>query len=109
MCRSSTGLRGRLAAVACARCTTAGLASRLRAGQSRDPARRWADEFLRFCQANPSRVRWLGLSDAGSAAIPVLGADLDIRTDLRATRVWHDGETPRRAARSQIRVAATIL
>jgi len=52
---------------------------RLRAGQSRDPARGWADEFLRFLQANPKPVSGASACpDAGSAAIPVLGADLDI-------------------------------
>jgi len=54
--------------------------------------RDWADEFLRFCQANPKPCPLLGLSEAGSPHIPALGADLDIRTDLPRYRVWRDGE-----------------
>jgi uncharacterized protein YcsI (UPF0317 family) len=34
----------------------------------------------------------LGVSEAGDPAIPALGADLDIRTDIPRYRVWRDGE-----------------
>jgi uncharacterized protein YcsI (UPF0317 family) len=53
--------------------------------------RDWAEDFLRFCQANPKPCPVLGVSDAGSPHVPVLGADLDIRTDLPRYRVWRDG------------------
>src|SRR2546423_8788071 len=51
-----------------------------------------AEDFLRFCQANPKPCPLLGVSDAGEPAIPVLGADLDIRTDIPRYRVWRGGE-----------------
>jgi uncharacterized protein YcsI (UPF0317 family) len=52
----------------------------------------WATDFLRFCQANPKPCPLLGMSETGSAQVPVLGADLDIRTDLPRYRVWENGE-----------------
>jgi len=52
----------------------------------------WANEFLRFCQANPKPCPLLGVAEPGSPAIPRLGADLDIRTDLPRYRVWQNGE-----------------
>jgi uncharacterized protein YcsI (UPF0317 family) len=50
-----------------------------------------AEDFLRFCQANPKPCPLLGVSEPGDPAIPVLGADLDIRTDIPRYRVWRDG------------------
>jgi len=52
----------------------------------------YAEDFLRFCQANPKPCPLLGVSEAGDPAIPALGADLDIRTDVPRYRVWRDGE-----------------
>jgi len=54
--------------------------------------RDWADDFLRFCHANPKPCPLLGVSDPGNHALPMLGADLDIRTDLPRYRVWKNGE-----------------
>lgn len=54
--------------------------------------RDWADEFLRFCQANPKPCPVLGTAEEGVPTIPHLGKDLDIRTDLPRYRVWRDGE-----------------
>ncbi|MDR6873223.1 uncharacterized protein YcsI (UPF0317 family) [Bosea sp. BE125] len=51
-----------------------------------------AADFLRFCQANPRPCPIIGVSDVGSPRVPVLGRDLDIRTDLPGYRVWKDGE-----------------
>ena len=51
-----------------------------------------AEDFLRFCQANPKPCPLLGVSEPGDPAIPALGADLDIRTDIPRYRVWRDGE-----------------
>ena len=51
----------------------------------------YAEDFLRFCQANPKPCPLIGVSEKGSAAIPALGADLDIRTDVPRYRVWRDG------------------
>ncbi len=52
----------------------------------------WAEDFLRFCQANPKPCPLLGVSDPGKYELPKLGADLDIRTDLPGYRVWKNGE-----------------
>jgi uncharacterized protein YcsI (UPF0317 family) len=51
-----------------------------------------AHDFLHFCQRNPKPCPLLAVSEAGSAALPSLGADLDIRTDVPRYRVWRDGE-----------------
>lgn len=51
-----------------------------------------AADFLRFCTLNPKPCPVIGLSDPGVPAIPSLGTDLDIRTDLPLYRVWKDGE-----------------
>jgi uncharacterized protein YcsI (UPF0317 family) len=53
--------------------------------------RDWADEFLRFCQANPKPCPVLAVAEPGTPALPALGRDLDIRTDLPRYRVWRDG------------------
>src|SRR5438045_8427782 len=50
-----------------------------------------AADFLRFCQANPKPCPIIGGSDVGDPHVPALGADLDIRTELPAYRVWKDG------------------
>ena len=52
----------------------------------------WADEFLRFCQANPKPCPVLAVSKPGSTELPSLGEDLDICTDVGRYRVWHDGQ-----------------
>src|SRR6476619_3059179 len=52
----------------------------------------YAEDFLRFCQANPKPCPLIGVSEKGSPASPALGADLDIRTDIPRYRVWRDGE-----------------
>ncbi len=50
-----------------------------------------AADFLRFCTLNPKPCPIIGLSEPGDPAVPSLGADLDIRTDLPRYRVWKDG------------------
>jgi uncharacterized protein YcsI (UPF0317 family) len=54
--------------------------------------RDWADEFLRFCVANPKPCPPIGIAEPGDSRLPALGADLDIRTDLGRYRVWRNGE-----------------
>jgi uncharacterized protein YcsI (UPF0317 family) len=52
-----------------------------------------AGDFLRFCQLNPKPCPLIGMSPRpGDPAVPELGADLDIRTDLPKYRVWRNGE-----------------
>ena len=71
---------------------TAGLAPGYVQGNLVVLPRDWADDFLRFCQANPKPCPLLGVSEAGSPALPALGVGLDLRTDLPRYRVWEQGE-----------------
>lgn len=71
---------------------TAGLAPGYVQGNLAVLPRDWAEEFLRFCQQNPKPCPLLGISEAGSPNIPMLGEDLDIRTDIPRYRVWRNGE-----------------
>jgi len=71
---------------------TAGLAPGFVQGNLAILPHDYAEDFLRFCQANPKPCPLLGVSEAGDPAIPALGADLDIRTDIPRYRVWRDGE-----------------
>ena len=51
-----------------------------------------AVDFLRFAQRNPKPCPLIGVSEPGSRAIPELGLDLDIATDIPKYRVWRHGE-----------------
>jgi uncharacterized protein YcsI (UPF0317 family) len=53
--------------------------------------REMADEFLRFCLRNPKPCPILAVSEPGDPALPELGVDIDIRTDIPRYRVWKDG------------------
>jgi uncharacterized protein YcsI (UPF0317 family) len=87
-----TGLDVRLAARSGALdAPTSGLAPGFVQGNLAILPREYAEDFLRFCQANPKPCPLLGVSEAGDPAIPALGADLDIRTDIPRYRVWRDG------------------
>jgi uncharacterized protein YcsI (UPF0317 family) len=50
-----------------------------------------AADFARFCQLNPKPCPLLGQSEPGDPRLPMLGEDLDIRTDIPRYRVWRDG------------------
>ena len=50
-----------------------------------------ACEFLLFCQRNPKPCPLLAVTAPGEAALPTLGAHIDIRTDLPRYRVWRHG------------------
>jgi uncharacterized protein YcsI (UPF0317 family) len=89
----ATGLDVRLASRSGALdAPTAGLAPGFVQGNLAILPRDYAEDFLRFCQANPKPCPLLGVSEPGDPTIPVLGADLDIRTDIPRYRVWRDGE-----------------
>src|SRR5436305_7780042 len=89
----SSGLDVRLAARSGALdAPTAGMAPGFVQGNLAILPHEYAEDFLRFCQANPKPCPLLGVSEAGDPAIPALGADLDIRTDIPRYRVWRDGE-----------------
>lgn len=51
-----------------------------------------ADDFLLFCQRNPKPCPLLAISEPGNPALPELGQDIDIRTDIPRYRVWRHGE-----------------
>jgi uncharacterized protein YcsI (UPF0317 family) len=51
-----------------------------------------AHDFLRFCHSNPRPCPLLAVTETGSPAVPQLGADIDLRTDLPRYRVWRDGK-----------------
>ncbi|PUB13570.1 putative hydro-lyase [Yoonia sediminilitoris] len=52
---------------------------------------RYALDFLRFCQRNPKPCPIVGISDSGNPALPTLGRDIDIRTDVSKYRVFVNG------------------
>src|ERR1700752_2516654 len=51
-----------------------------------------AADFTRFCMLNPNPCPLLGQSEPGDWRLPMLGEDLDIRTDIPRYRVWKKGE-----------------
>ena len=51
-----------------------------------------ADDFLRFCQRTQKACPLLGVGEAGQWAVPRLGQDLDLRTDLPGYYVYRDGQ-----------------
>ncbi len=52
----------------------------------------YALDFLRFCQRNPKPCPLVGVGDTGNPALPTLGRNIDIRTDVPKYRVFRDGE-----------------
>ncbi|WP_293450864.1 putative hydro-lyase [Planktotalea sp.] len=53
--------------------------------------KRYALDFLRFCQRNPKPCPVVGISDTGNPFLPTLGHDIDIRSDVSSYRVFKDG------------------
>jgi uncharacterized protein YcsI (UPF0317 family) len=51
----------------------------------------WADDFAGYCRANPTPCPLIGMTRAGTSLVPMLGDDVDLRTDLPRYRVWRDG------------------
>ena len=51
-----------------------------------------AHDFLLYCQRNPRPCPVIAVGEVGSPALPSLGFDIDLRTDLPRYRVWRDGE-----------------
>jgi len=52
----------------------------------------WADDFEAYCQLNAQALPLLGRGTPGSAALPAIAADLDLRTDVGGYTVFRDGE-----------------
>ena len=74
------------------RLPTAGLAPGYVQGNLAILPRALAADFARFCQLNPKPCPLLGQSEPGDWRLPMLGEDLDIRTDIPRYRVWKNGE-----------------
>jgi uncharacterized protein YcsI (UPF0317 family) len=51
-----------------------------------------ADDFARYCAANSHACPVLAIGRAGDPALPTLGEDIDIRTDLPRYFIYRDGE-----------------
>ncbi|MFJ3055625.1 putative hydro-lyase [Herbaspirillum sp. NPDC087042] len=51
-----------------------------------------AADFRRFCELNPVPCPLLAVSEPGSPALPALGLDLDVRTDVPRYHLWRHGE-----------------
>jgi uncharacterized protein YcsI (UPF0317 family) len=72
--------------------STSGLAPGFVQGNLAILPERLAADFMRFCQLNPKPCPLIGSSAPGDPRLPVLGEDLDIRTDIPRYRVWKNGE-----------------
>lgn len=55
----------------------------------------WADDFLRFCHFNPKPCPLIGMTEPGDPRVPMLGEDIDLRTDAARYRIWRHGELER--------------
>lgn len=51
-----------------------------------------AQEFVSYCQANPRPCPIIGISEPGNPALPQLGDDIDIRTDVPEYHIFKDGQ-----------------
>ncbi len=71
---------------------TAGMAPGYVQGNLAILPRELAADFTRFCMLNPKPCPLLGQSEPGDWRLPMLGEDLDIRTDIPRYRVWKKGE-----------------
>ena len=74
------------------RSTTSGLAPGYVQGNLAILPAALAADFARFCALNPKPCPLIGQSEPGDPRLPMLGEDLDIRTDIPRYRVWRKGE-----------------
>lgn len=54
--------------------------------------REYALEFATYCHRNAQACPLIAIGDVGDPMLPMLGKDLDIRTDVPRYRVYRDGE-----------------
>ena len=54
-----------------------------------------ADDFHRYCGANPKPCPLLAVSKPGDPALPTLAEDFDLRTDVPLYRIYRHGELER--------------
>lgn len=52
----------------------------------------YALDFMRFCQRNPKPCPLTGVTDTGNPKMMTAGADIDIRSDVPAYNIYHDGQ-----------------
>ena len=52
----------------------------------------YANQFSEFCRANSKSCPVLAMSNPGEPSLPLLGEDIDIRTDLPRYRIYRDGD-----------------
>jgi len=52
----------------------------------------YAGDFLKFCMLNPKACPLLAVGEPGQWALPALGVDLDIRSDVPGYYIYRDGE-----------------
>src|SRR5438270_12652711 len=52
----------------------------------------YALDFATYCQRNPKPCPLIAIGCVGDPYLPMLGEDLDIRTDVPRYRVFRDGE-----------------
>lgn len=74
------------------RAPTSGLAPGFQQGNLVILPKDAAGDFLRYCVRNPKPAPILGVSEPGETALPALGRDIDIRTDVVRYRIFRDGE-----------------
>lgn len=53
---------------------------------------KYALDFATYCQRNPKACPLIAIGRTGDPYLPMLGEDLDIRTDVPCYRVFRDGE-----------------
>jgi len=54
-----------------------------------------ADDFHRYCEANPKPCPLLAVSQVGDPTLPTLAEDFDLRTDVPLYRIYRYGELER--------------
>ncbi|MDX6751017.1 putative hydro-lyase [Geminicoccaceae bacterium 1502E] len=60
--------------------------------------KRYAYDFMAFCNANPKPCPLLAAGEPGDPALPSLGRDIDIRTDVPRYNVYREGVLEREVA-----------
>lgn len=53
-----------------------------------------AFDFLRYCQQNPKPCPVIGVTAPGDVSLPLLGRDIDLRSDVPGYRVFENGGAP---------------
>ncbi len=71
---------------------TSGLAPGMVQGNLAILPKAYADDFVSFCHFNPKPCPLIGMSAPGDPALPTLGQDIDIRSDVPMYRVFESGE-----------------